>query len=64
MATVDPTGFWIVQLDPDYFPGSQNNLTIRVWADSDPSDVRTFVNVVYGDVFICSGQSNVSPSSI
>lgn len=60
VATVDADGDWIVQLDPDYFPASQNDLTITVWAEADPKDVRTFVHVVYGDVFLCSGQSNMN----
>lgn len=60
LATVDADGAWIVQLDPDYFPGSQNDLTVEVWAEADPNDVRTFVHVAYGDVFLCSGQSNMN----
>jgi hypothetical protein len=58
-ATADGTGYWITQLDPDYFAASQNDLTITVAASSDPADVRTLHHVSYGDVFLCSGQSFV-----
>ena len=40
-ATADATGAWITQLDPDYFPAKENDLTITISASSDPSDVRT-----------------------
>lgn len=59
-ATADATGAWISQLDPDYFAASQNDLTITVVASSNTSDVRVFQHVVYGDVFLCSGQSNMN----
>ena len=40
-STADATGAWITQLDPDYFPAKENDLTITISASSDPSDVRT-----------------------
>ena len=59
-ATADGDGFFIVQLDPDYFPASQNNLTIYIFGSTPPLNVITLRDVVYGDVFLCSGQSNMN----
>jgi len=59
-ATADESGAWISQLDPDYFAASQNDLTITVVSSSDTHDVRVFQHVAYGDVFLCSGQSNMN----
>ena len=59
-ATADAEGAWITQLDPDYFAPPQNDLVISIWASSDPKDVRVLEHVVYGDVFLCSGQRCVS----
>lgn len=54
-ATADATSFWIVQLDPDYFSKSQNNLTIYITGSVPPLNTITIRDVVYGDVFLCSG---------
>ena len=59
-ATAEQDGSWITQLDPDYFRADQNDLTISIWAASNKSDVRVLEHVVYGDVFLCSGQSNMN----
>ena len=57
-ATSDSTGFWIVELDPDYFSFSDNgHIVISVSGSSDGfTAVQTIRNVSYGDVFLCSGQ--------
>ena len=57
-ATADSTGFWIVELDPDYFAPSNNGLIVVTVAGSSDSfnAVTTINNVSYGDVFLCSGQ--------
>ena len=57
LATVDASGFWIVQADPDYFASSQNNLTFYISGSVEPVNVITIRNAAYGDVFLCSGQS-------
>lgn len=57
-ATADETGFWIVELDPDYFDPSNNGLiVVSVAGSSDEFKAVTVIrNVSYGDVFFCSGQ--------
>jgi hypothetical protein len=45
--------FWIVQLDPDYFPAKDNNLTIYISGSVAPVNLITIRDVVYGDVFLC-----------
>jgi sialate O-acetylesterase len=59
-ATSDASSFWIVQLDPDYFSASQNNLTIYITGSVPPLNTITIRDVVYGDVFLCGGQSNMN----
>ena len=51
----DATGFFIVQLDPDYFAASQNNLTIFITGDVS-TNLITIRDVAYGDVLLCSGR--------
>jgi sialate O-acetylesterase len=58
LATADASKQWIVQLDPDYFSSQNNNLTIFITGSAAPVNTITIRNVVYGDVFLCSGQSN------
>ena len=45
--------FWIVQLDPDYFPAKDNNLTIYISGSVAPVNLITIRDVVNGDVFLC-----------
>lgn len=58
-ATSDENNFWIVEVDPDYFADNQNNLTFYIWSETKPTEIRTIYNAAYGDVFLCSGQSNM-----
>ena len=52
-------GSWIVQVDPDYFAASQNNLTFFI-SGSESKRAIVIRNAAYGDVFLCSGQSNMN----
>ncbi len=49
----DKQGFWKIYIGPLY-PGNQNDLTIK-----SIDDIVILKNVVVGDVWICSGQSNM-----
>ena len=54
-ATADTDGFWISQWNPDCSP---NNFTVTIQGSASPSAI-TIRDVTYGDVFVCSGQSNM-----
>ena len=56
-AVADASRAWIVQLDPDYFSAADNNLTLYIFGSVEPVNTLTIRDVVYGDVFLCSGQS-------
>ena len=60
VVTADTLGDWIVQVDPDYFAASQNNLTFSIYGSSAMNDPIVIYNAAYGDVFICGGQSNMN----
>jgi hypothetical protein len=51
------TGFWIVELDPDYFaPSNNGQIIVSIAGSSDNfANVIYIHNVSYGDVFLCSG---------
>lgn len=49
----DAESFFIVQLDPDYFAASQNNLTFYIFG-SVSTNLITIRDAAYGDVFLCS----------
>lgn len=56
-ATADETGFWIATLNADCSTG---NYTFSVAGSADNYAAVTKVfDVTYGDVFLCSGQSNM-----
>ena len=59
LATADAAGDWIVQADPDYFAADQNNLTFYIYGNASPLDTIVIRNAAYGDVYACSGQSNM-----
>jgi hypothetical protein len=59
-ASADSQKAWIVELDPDYFPASQNNLTIFISGSVPPLNTIVIREAVYGDVFLCGGQSNMN----
>ena len=59
-ALADAAGSWIVQCDPDYFAASQNNLTFSITGSESPGAAIVIRNAAYGDVFVCSGQSNMN----
>ena len=52
-ATAGPDGKWSIKLDPTK-EGGPYELTV-----SGPTSI-TYKNVLFGDVWICSGQSNIS----
>jgi len=53
-ATADSTGFWIVSLDATP-AGGPYQITIT----SSAGESSTLSNILFGDVFVCSGQSNM-----
>lgn len=55
-ALVDEKGRWIVCLDP--LEATENSATMTVFS-SDKSDRREIRNILVGDVWFCSGQSNM-----
>ncbi|EMI52285.1 sialate O-acetylesterase [Rhodopirellula sallentina] len=55
-ATADETGKWRLELDA--LPASSDPEVLRV-TSSDKSDTVSIANVVVGEVWICSGQSNM-----
>ena len=59
VVTANAGGDWIVQIDPDYFRASQNNLTFSIYGSASAAPI-VIKNAAYGDVFICSGQSNMN----
>jgi sialate O-acetylesterase len=54
-ATTDPNGKWHLKLDANPVSHDQRKLTIR----SNQDEVIEFKNIVVGEVWICSGQSNM-----
>ena len=54
-ATTDPDGKWHLKLDANPVSHDQRKLTIR----SNQDEVIEFKNIVVGEVWICSGQSNM-----
>jgi hypothetical protein len=59
-AQADANRDWIVQLDPDYFRVEDNNLTIFISGSLAPQNTIVIREAVYGDVFLCGGQSNMN----
>ena len=44
---------WVSQIDPDYFPAKENNLTFYIYGSLPPLNVIVIREAVYGDVFLC-----------
>ena len=53
-ATVDSTGKWIAYLAP--MPACKKGQDIKIYSDKNTVDVK---NVLIGEVWLCSGQSNM-----
>lgn len=58
IATVGDDGTWLLTLDPMPCNASPQELTIR-----GTKDLLVFKNVVIGDVWLCSGQSNMEAAA-
>ena len=58
-ATAEPSGRWLVKLDP--MPASAEPRTLTVSAANPKSEILNpkFKDVLVGDVWLCSGQSNM-----
>eukprot|EP00730_Choanoeca_flexa_P020240 TRINITY_DN9898_c0_g3_i1.p1 TRINITY_DN9898_c0_g3~~TRINITY_DN9898_c0_g3_i1.p1 ORF type:complete len:875 (+),score=209.98 TRINITY_DN9898_c0_g3_i1:2-2626(+) len=57
VVTGDEEGFWKVTLNPHTSSRIQDRLTLTV--ETAGGESVSFNNIVYGDVFLCSGQSNM-----
>eukprot|EP01116_Phalansterium_solitarium_P014046 TRINITY_DN3155_c1_g1_i1.p1 TRINITY_DN3155_c1_g1~~TRINITY_DN3155_c1_g1_i1.p1 ORF type:complete len:787 (-),score=238.28 TRINITY_DN3155_c1_g1_i1:622-2982(-) len=58
LATADTTGRWQVLLEPEPV-GTKATIVVQVQGSTHPDDTVTIQDVVWGDVFLCSGQSNM-----
>ena len=56
IATADAEGKWMLRLDPTEASGEPRDMTITGAADNSKTTIR---NILVGDVWICSGQSNM-----
>ena len=57
-ATADKDGRWMVKLDP--MPASADGRTLTVKTDTGRRDARALQDVLVGEVWVCSGQSNMA----
>jgi sialate O-acetylesterase len=56
----DKAGKWMVRLDPMKASSKGRALVVREQGGADAKSGITFTNVVVGEVWLCSGQSNMS----
>ncbi len=61
-ARADASGSWLIEMEPyEVLKGDPNLFTLTLSSEG-TADATTAVNVSYGDVFLCSGQSNMELS--